>query len=434
MNIPSWPKIPLWQPEKPYNLDNTYKLLAALDNPHDKLPKTIHVAGTNGKGSSVAMLASIYQAAGYRVHSYTSPHLRQFNERINLRNTYISDYYLNELLVRVKFAADSLNIDPTFFEGTTVAAFLAFSETPADILIMETGLGGRLDCTNVIKSPLATLITAISYDHMDRLGGTLLNIAKEKAGIIKKGSPCIISMQDNSVYKLLLEHCDKMATPSFCYEYDYGINLTDNGFQYLSQKFNIDFNRPALIGNHQLINAASVIATVLLVNNQIKVTKQQIEQGLQEVKWPGRLEKINNSELPKEISQQIDLDSFNIYIDGAHNISGAGVLSHWMQNNLTEPTYLIVGMTSNRDVAGFCSHFKDIVTEGYGVTVHSESASYSGGVTAKKAAVTGIEFTAKNSLEEAILDIVAKIKKKPANIVIAGSLFLIGDCYNLLDR
>ena len=432
MNIPSWPKIPLWQPDKPYNLDNTYKLLAALDNPHDKLPETIHVAGTNGKGSSVAMLASIYKAAGYKVHRYTSPHLRQFNERINLRGNDISDFYLNELLARVKLAADSLNIEPTFFEGTTVAAFLAFSETPADILIMETGLGGRLDCTNVIKSPLATLITAISYDHVDRLGGTLLDIAREKAGIIKKGSPCIISAQDNSVYKLLLEHCEKMQAPSFCYEYDYGINITDTGFQYLSQKFNVDFNPPALIGDHQLINTASVIATVMLVNNQIKVTKEQIEQGLQQVKWPGRLEKINNNELPKEISQHIGQDNFNIYIDGAHNVSGAQVLSHWIRNNLKQPTYLIVGMTSNRDVAGFCSYFKDIVKEGYGVTVHSESASYSGGVTAKKAAITGIEFTAKDDLEEAILDIVNK--KKPANIIIAGSLFLIADCYNLLGQ
>ena len=221
VNLPSWPPVAIWQKEKRSDLELAKTLLAALGSPHKKLPPTIHIAGTNGKGSTVAILKSIFETAGYKVHSYTSPHLLEFNERINLAGKNISDHHLFELLEQVRIKAEELNLEPGFFEGTTIAAFLAFASISADILILETGLGGRLDCTNVIESPILTIITPISFDHMEHLGNSLTKIAIEKAGIIKTGVPCVIGPQNDEVYKTLFDKCEELNSPAFAYEYDY---------------------------------------------------------------------------------------------------------------------------------------------------------------------------------------------------------------------
>jgi dihydrofolate synthase/folylpolyglutamate synthase len=423
--MPHWP-IGNWHKSKKYNLDYPLKLSNALGNPHLKLPPVIHVAGTNGKGSSVAMLKAIFEAAGYKVHTYTSPHLVEFNERIILAGEKIDDDYLFNIIERARLAALKINEDPQFFfEGITVAAFLAFSEVKADILILETGVGGRLDATNIIPSPMLSLITPVSYDHMDYLGSTLPLIAGEKAGIIKQNSICVISAQTEEVNQVLFSKCANVKVPAFAYEYDFGIEKTASGFKYFSKKLTSEFLAPSLAGDHQLINASTCIASITLINDKFKITNTQISQGLQNTHWPARLQKIAPAKYSKWAPASV-----NIWVDGAHNSSGAQVLSHWVHENLKSQVYLILGMTKNRNVTEFCGHFKDIVTAIYGVKVNSESDSYSARNLAKITSEAGIEITPSDSISDAISEINAR--STDANIVVCGSLFLAADLFKLL--
>ncbi|MFK7974373.1 MAG: folylpolyglutamate synthase/dihydrofolate synthase family protein [Rickettsiaceae bacterium] len=426
VQIPSWPPVPIWRIPSKLDLTDTVSLLKKLGNPQNKLPPTIHVAGTNGKGSSVAMLKNIFQCAGYKVHSYTSPHLLEFNERICLNNHPISDAHLETVLAEVKQVSEELNIQPTFFEGTTVAAFKAFADMPADILLLETGLGGRLDCTNVITSPIATIITPISMDHIEILGDTLLEIANEKAGIIKQNVPCIIGPQLPAIYELLLAKCAEKNAPAFCYEYDFCVEKQDNGFTYLSQKFNLNLPMPNLLGDHQVTNAATVVAAIMLINEHYKITGPVIAQGLTSINWPGRIQ-----QMPEyKIQELTGKDNITIFIDGAHNDSGAMSLANWATNR-EGAIYLILGMTRNRNAATFCSYFKNIIHKGFTVPVESEPLSCNASVLASNASKSGIVFDHSHSLVQAIKDITIEINDKPATIIITGSLFLVADCLKL---
>ena len=295
-----------------------------LDNPHEKLPPTIHIAGTNVKVQLLPCLKTYLCNQTTRLTAYTSPHLIEFNERIKLQNKPISDSHLRELLEETKAASDKLKIIPTFFEGTTIAAFLAFQRNPADILLLETGLGGRLDCTNVISSPILTIITTISYDHTEQLGKTLKKIATEKAGIIKKNVPCIIGPQTQEVYDILIEKCMRLELPSFCYEYDFVSQKTEKGFKYYSKNVDIELPAPNLIGEHQILNASMAIAATTILNNKFKISKQKIQQGITSTNWPGRIQYINQERVKNIVGENI-----KIYIDGAHNEAGASSLSHW---------------------------------------------------------------------------------------------------------
>jgi dihydrofolate synthase/folylpolyglutamate synthase len=428
MKMPHFP-MPSWRQDIKYDLDNIKKLSEILDKPHLRLPPIIHIAGTNGKGSSVATFKSIFEAAGYQVHTYTSPHLLEFNERIVVRGEKISDNYLFQLSERVRIAAEG-KVQPTFFEGTTAVAFLAFAEVPADILILETGLGGRFDATNIVLQPLITLITPISYDHKDYLGDSLTDIATEKAGIIKPNVPCVISCQTDEVYQVLLAKCQELTAPAFCYEYDFGLKKTDKGFNYLSNNANYEFPRPSLVGDHQLVNAASVIATIGLINKQFNITNKNIEDGLQNIKWPARIEKIPSTKYARMAGKHVQ-----IWVDGAHNSGGAQVLSSWIADNLSSPIYLILGMTKNRDVEEFCSYFKLLIKRGYGVRVLSEVISYNSEAVSLMASKTGIDFFPADSLEEAIREISnleQNLERRETNIIITGSLYLAADFFKLI--
>ena len=425
VNIPHWPAVPIWKIPGKLDLSSSFRLLESLGNPQNSLPPTIHVAGTNGKDSTVAMLKSIFMQAGYTVHTYTSPHLVEFNERINLNGKPISDDQLKFFLQRTKLAAEKENIQPTFFEGTTVAAFLAFAEIKADILLLETGLGGRLDCTNVISSPLATIITPISIDHTEFLGRDIKQIASEKAGIIKTNVPCIIGPQTPEVYETLLATCSEKNAPSFCYEYDYCEEKTDAGFKYLSQKYSLDLPPPNLLGDHQIQNAATAIATVMLVNKEFQITAPQITNGITQTIWPGRIEQVSD----KKTNELTGCKDTKIYLDGAHNDSGALSLASWAAENLQGPVYLILGMTRKRNATTFCAYFKNIVQNGIAVGVESEPSSYSASILAKTASKSGIDFTYADSLQQAIDNIVAK--NKYVTIIITGSLFLVSDFLKL---
>jgi dihydrofolate synthase/folylpolyglutamate synthase len=414
VSMPHWPA-PLKTQQDRINLEPMHILMHALGNPHLRLPQVIHVAGTNGKGSTCAYLKAIFENAGYSVHMYTSPHLLQFNDRIMLNGTAIFDDYLFEICEKVRNIVEKNNLVHSFFEATTAAAFIAFSEVPADILIIETGLGGRLDATNIIENPLATIITPISYDHMEYLGPTLPFIAGEKAGIIKNNIPCIIAAQTESVLEILLSKCTEMQAESICFGYDYMISKETNEFLIEGKSFYEKFPFPKLLGDHQILNASTVIAGILSnIFRGYKISKDNIKAGLANVDWPGRLQKTKY--LGKEV-----------IIDGAHNTGGAQVLAVWMKDNLPTHTALILGMTKNRDVTAFSSYFKDIVDVIYCVKVMSEPSSYSAEKIAFFVEENSIKTVICDNLEEAII----KASSSYKNIVITGSLFLAADCMKL---
>ncbi len=428
VNLPSWPPVAIWQKEKRSDLELAKTLLAALGSPHKKLPPTIHIAGTNGKGSTVAILKSIFETAGYKVHSYTSPHLLEFNERINLAGKNISDHHLFELLEQVRIKAEELNLEPGFFEGTTIAGFLAFASISADILILETGLGGRLDCTNVIESPILTIITPISFDHMEHLGNSLTKIAIEKAGIIKTGVPCVIGPQNDEVYKTLFDKCEELNSPAFAYEYDYIIEEKDNDLVYHSKKYSLVIPRPLfLLGKHQYLNLSSVIAGIMLVNDRFMISGKNIATGIAHAKWAGRIEKID----PEKYSH-LAAKNVQIYLDGAHNEAGAQVLASWIKEQFNIPVYLIIGMTRNRAVEKFCQHFHGIITEGRAVKILSEPSSYVPDTIVQKSQKYNINLRSSNSLSSAIKELAQLNTEKDSAIIITGSLFLLSDFYKLL--
>jgi dihydrofolate synthase/folylpolyglutamate synthase len=427
MQMPHWP-IPAWQHKVKYDLSNMTNLLESLGNPHLRLPPVIHIAGTNGKGSSVAILRSIFEAANYKVHVYTSPHLIEFNERIILAGEKISDSYLFDICERTRLVCNKAAIKPTFFEGTTAAAFLAFSEVAADILILETGMGGRLDSTNVVPQPLITLITPISFDHMAYLGSTLIKIAFEKSGIIKNNVPCVISCQTDEVYNILIDKCNEMNSPAFCYEYDFGINKLEDGFIYSTKTFSYQFLFPSLVGDHQLINAASAIAVISLINKRFAISNYHIEEGLQKAQWPARIQKIDSRKYSHLAGGHV-----NIWLDGAHNSAGAQVLANWAIDNLQAPIYLILGMTKNRNIEEFCSYFQTCVVQGYGVRVLSEACSYNAETLAERAGRCNIDFSPAYSLEDAIREISNNTQhQEEINIIITGSLYLAADFLKLI--
>ena len=220
------------------------------------------------------------------------------------------------------------------------------------MLLLETGLGGRLDCANVINDPILTFITSISHDHIEYLGEDLMQIAFEKAGIIKKNTPSVIGPQADDVYNLLFNKCDEMNAPSFCYEYVFYAEKATNGFQYLSKKFNLQFPLPSLNGDHQIQNAASVIAAIILLNEKFKITAPQIAGGLLATNWPGQLQLVDT-----EKTQKLAASNKEMYLDGTHNVAGALCLSNWIKDNLEGNVYFILGMTRNCDVATFLQFF-----------------------------------------------------------------------------
>lgn len=313
--MPHWPKI-LGVPQIKLGLDRILEVLARLDNPQDKLPPVIHVAGTNGKGSTIAFMRSILESAGLKVHCYTSPHLLEFNERITIAGENISDDYLKQTMEVCRIATDTTPI--TFFEGTTIGAFYAFSQKPADVVLLETGLGGRLDATNVVKKPIATVITTISLDHIEYLGPTIELIAGEKAGIIKEGSDCIISLQTPEAFNVLQNVCDVKNSQSHAFEYDWIVEkTTENKMHFKSEDFEIITPLPNLIGEHQIINSANAIATLKKID-KFNISNQNIIDGITNAKWPARMQKITSGFVKEKLKPTQEF-----WLDGAHNDAAA---------------------------------------------------------------------------------------------------------------
>lgn len=426
--MPHWPKRIITHPDI-HDLSRILSIMQACGNPHLSLPKTVHIAGTNGKGSTCAMLSGILQYSGYKVHVYTSPHILHFNERIVIGNEIISDGLLLQYLEEIRLACDSISLEPTFFEATTAAAMLAFARHEADFLILETGMGGRLDPTNIIKKPIATLITPISYDHMDYLGHEIGIIAREKSGIIKVATPCIISRQDEKVMDILLEECEKQNAPAIAYEYDFTVEVNNGeGFSFYSRLGDLKIPKFGLAGEHQIINASAVLALTLMLQKQDpNITNVAIQHSMEKAYWRGRIEEVSLAKIV-ENNRYV-----RCYLDGAHNVSGAASLAHWIASNNFEKIILIVGLTNNRDVAPFLSQFEGLGVKIYSVPVMSEPCSYSAAKLASIAKESDIEVEAIDSLEEALIEVTSLAEENTA-MIITGSLFLIADFYKLKER
>jgi dihydrofolate synthase/folylpolyglutamate synthase len=452
MKFPSWPN-PLGYRDIKLGLDRVYELLERVGNPHKLLPPVIHVAGTNGKGSTIAFLDSILTEAKYKVHRYISPHLVEFNERIILAGREIDDEFLEDLLDECRYAANQHpKIEVTFFEGITVAAFLAFSKVKADALLLETGMGGRLDATNVIEDVLLSIITPISLDHTEFLGKTIEDIAFEKAGIIKNNSQVIIGKQEKSVLEIIEKQAIKKESRIYALNHKFIAKeqVNGNGMIFQMNGNHMILPLPFLIGKHQIENAGMAIAA-LLIQKHFKISNKDIGNGIINAYWPARLENILSGELFNLLPSNYDL-----FLDGGHNEGGARIIANWINHNKIEdrkagrkkiPYYLICGMLQDKDSKSFLKYLAGSVDFLVGIPIEGESKSKTGYQIAKIAADLGIKSVDAEGFIEAFEYIKAihdgeKIKesiiknifraksKQKARIIICGSLYLAGQFIN----
>ncbi|MFD1624611.1 bifunctional folylpolyglutamate synthase/dihydrofolate synthase [Azospirillum griseum] len=401
------------------SLDRVHRLLAALGHPERRLPPVVHVAGTNGKGSTVAFLRAILEAAGYRVHVYTSPHLVRFHERIRLAGTLIDDDHLASLLEECETANAGGPI--TFFEVTTVAAFLAFSRVPADVVLLETGLGGRLDATNVVDTPAVTAITRISYDHRQFLGETLTAIAGEKAGIFKPGVPVVLADQPAAEARdTLHRHAEAVGAPVK----GWSVTPQPGGFRFESPaRGTIDLPMPGLPGAHQIGNAG--LALACLDHLPLAVDAAAIRRGLASVEWPARLQRLTRGPLADALPPDWEL-----WLDGGHNDSAGEVLARqavdWTQADGPRPLLLIYGMLTSKDPYEFLGPLAPFTHAMRTVVIPGEEASLTAEESAEAARTCGIADTAAaDSVTAALASLVAS-RSGPARVLICGSLYLAG--------
>ena len=341
-------RLELLHPKKiDLSLDRLRRLLNKLNDPHLRLPPVIHIAGTNGKGSVTSILRSIYETSKLNVQCYTSPHIIKFNERIRINSKLITNDYLNILLEECEFYNKGEEI--TFFEITTAAAFLAFSRVNSDLLILETGLGGRFDATNIIEEKICSVITPISMDHMNFLGSKISLIAREKLGIVKNSERVIISKQKSYVKYLIRTYLKKINTISYEEGKDWKVMERD----YKTRKFlmnfkekNYKFNFPSLYGDHQIENASTAVSTVLSIED-FNISNESINNGLLKTNWPARMQKLKGR-LSKIVGK-----AFDIWLDGGHNLDASKILSQIVNGWEDKKVILIVGMIQGKDPITF---------------------------------------------------------------------------------
>ncbi|GEO40250.1 bifunctional folylpolyglutamate synthase/dihydrofolate synthase [Skermanella aerolata] len=404
------------------SLGRTFRMLEAVGSPHTRLPPVVHVAGTNGKGSTIAFLRAFLEAAGKRVHVYTSPHLVRFHERIRLAGDLIDDDYLAEILEECEQANRGEPI--TYFEITTVAALLAFSRTPADVVLLETGLGGRLDSTNVIERPAVTALTRISYDHMQFLGETLTAIAGEKAGIMRLGVPSVVAPQSSAeVTAAFRERAAAIGAPLFEAGEAWRSFANGEGFRFESPLRNVDLPLPALPGAHQIVNAGVALACLDHLPG-IAVSDEAVRKGLVEVRWPGRLQRLTRGPLVDRLPPGWDL-----WLDGGHNDSAGEVLgaqaARWREADGL-PLKLIFGMLATKEPRDFLRPLSGFASTLRAVAIPGEEASLSPDNAASAAQAVGFEDAEAVENVDTALDALIRRDPSPTRVMICGSLYLAG--------
>ncbi len=405
------------------SLGRIERLLAKLGHPERQLAPVVHVAGTNGKGSTVAFLRAMLEAAGYRVHVYTSPHLARFHERIRLAGKLIAEADLLAILEECETANGTEPI--TFFEITTAAAFVAFARQPADVVLLETGLGGRLDATNLIAKPLLTAITPVSLDHQAFLGNTLAAIAKEKAGIIKRDVPCVLARQEPEAEKIFAKSAANLCSPLMREGQEWSCRLSEGNLRFTWHKDVTILPRPALAGIHQAQNAGTALACIRTMSG-FTVGAEAEAKGLLKATWPARLQRLGKGPLARRLPEKWEL-----YLDGGHNPSAGRALGEHARGWADAPLFLIVGMLDNRPVGEFLSPLAGQAAGVTGVPIPGSHASHPAEAVAAAARRLRLPATTAKDVATALKDIVAQQQAarpdQPARVLICGSLYLAGD-------
>ncbi|WOJ90344.1 folylpolyglutamate synthase/dihydrofolate synthase family protein [Methylocapsa polymorpha] len=406
------------------SLGRIERLLAALGSPERRLPPIIHVAGTNGKGSTIAFMRAILEAAGKRIHVYTSPHLVRFHERIRLGaiggGKLVGDAELFDALRACEKANKGEPI--TFFEATTAAAFKLFSEMPADYLLLEVGLGGRFDATNVIARPRASVITPISIDHPEFLGPTIAKIAFEKAGIIKPGAPVIASVQHEDALAVLRREAERAGAPLIAAGQDYAAREEHGRLIFEDERGLLDLSLPRLLGRHQHQNAATALAVVRNIEPDLE--HSVFERGVTQAEWPARLQN-----LVKGYALALAPEGAEIWLDGGHNEDAGRALAQAMadfEDKLQKPLVIICGTLATKDTGAFLRAFKGLAQEVLAVPVTAEQANSARDVAAA-ADMAGLRAAACESVESALRFLAVRDWRAPPRILITGSLYLAGE-------
>ena len=402
------------------SLDRVLHLLEALNNPQKKLPAVIHIAGTNGKGSTLAMIRSGLESAGRRVHTYTSPHLVSFNERIRLAGKLITDNELSTFLEECYEANAGKEI--TYFEMTTCAAILAMSRNDADYTLLEVGLGGRLDATNVIGKPELAVITPISFDHEHFLGNTIEKIAWEKAGIIKENKPVVVSLQNEQAFRIIEDRAMELNAPIYSYGKEWLAWEEIDRLIYQDKKGLLDVPYPTLKGDHQIINAGCALQSLRLLNN---IQIDNFDEVTTKAYWPARMQKLKDGMLNQ------CFPSAEIWLDGGHNPAAGEAIAAYFSKLEPRPTYAICGMLNTKDVKSFLKPLAPHINKLFGICIPGETNSLTGEETSQEATKVGIESGFYDTVELA-LERIMKYTKNP-RIIICGSLYLAGHILTLQE-
>ena len=410
-------------------LERIERVLTALGNPQDKLPPVVHIAGTNGKGSTVSFIRAMAEAGGLKCHVYISPHLVHFRERITVASNEISDTQLLDILERVRAANDGEPL--SFFEATTAAALLAFSETPADLCIIEVGLGGRYDATNVIDRPAVIGITPVDMDHAEFLGRDLAGIAREKAGIMKHFAPAAIGKQSDLVRAVMEAEANKLSIDATYFGQDFRTYRQHGRLIYEDESALMDLPLPALIGEHQIINAGLAIRIARI----LKFSDLAVERGVETVKWPARMQNLTAGPFADMVAES----GGELWLDGGHNPHAARAVASAMaemESKSPRPLILVTGILANKDIGGFLDAFEGLAAAVIGVTIDGHS-SLAPETLRELADARGMNGQVANNLTDAVQRAIntgealsRQTIDKPIvapRILICGSLYLAGE-------
>ncbi len=392
-------------------LDRVWRLLAALEHPARDLPPVIHIAGTNGKGSTLAMIRAGLEATGARVHAYTSPHLARFHERIRLAGELIDEEMLSEILDECLAANGPEPI--TFFEITTCAAFLAFTRHPADYTLLEVGLGGRLDATNVIDRPALSIITPVSIDHQQYLGETLPEIAAEKAGILKRGVPCVVGAQEEAALEVIEARAANLGAPLLVYGQHWHVQVEAGRLVYQDERGLLDLPLPNLAGPHQIGNAGIALAALRALGHDAGA-----EAAVTRAFWPARMQRLRAGPLVEQLPRG------QIWLDGGHNPAASEAIADTLGQMGIKGVWLICGMLNTKDISGFMRPLAPFARHLHAVSIPGETATLPAQDTAKLARSVGIDASEADSVTEAMSRIAMRDDK--AQVLICGSLYLAG--------
>ena len=393
-------------------LDRVWRLLDALGNPQDSLPPVIHIAGTNGKGSSQAMIRAGLEAEGCKVHAYTSPHLARFHERIRLAGDLIEESHLSNVLEECEAANGDAPI--TYFEITTCAALLAFARTPADYTLLEVGLGGRLDATNVIAQPALTAITPVSIDHQQFLGETLGEIAGEKAGILKRGVTCIVAPQQEDAMDVIEACAECVGAPLLAHGQHWHVGEERGRLVYQDETGLCDLPRPNLPGSHQFENAGLALAAL----RHLGFGERACEAAVTQAQWPARMQRLRHGPLVEAAG------GAELWLDGGHNPAAGHAIAQTLSELPSRPLVLICGMLNTKDVGGYLRPLGNVADRLIGVSIPGEANTLTADETASAAKAQGLTADTADDLTDALR--IATQRTSNARILICGSLYLAG--------